>query len=209
MDWFVLWAVGFHRLGHDCCFLLSTTSTKQSRPYQKRNNQPSRLCWWIAQHWWHAIVHDGLAGVFLGSGSFLKNTDTILVGRLPIRLGLCSCTRTPSHRRSHASHPLPNLGDLRREVPDVSIPPQEGPSDYGLDIGYYLHLGRQLFLSSALLAHTSVQCVWPRPCWSGHPRYPNRILHPCWSLCGTMATLRVSWSEQTSDDHLERHDDSR
>ena len=87
--------------------------------------------------------------------------NPITVGRLPVRLGFCSCPCTPSHWWHHASHIIPSLGDLWREVSDVPKPFKERSANYGPHIGHYLHLRRELLLSTTLLAHTSIQRLRP------------------------------------------------
>ena len=85
-----------------------------------------------------------------------SEADPSTVGWLPVRLGLCSCSCTPSHRRRHAAHPLPSMGDIWRETPNVPQPTQEGTPHHGLDVGHHLHLWSELLLGIALLANTGV-----------------------------------------------------
>ncbi len=100
----------------------------------------------------------------------------LVLRSITVQLEDCSRPGTPLHRLLPACR-LRHLGSQVRQVPDVPSSPQAVTPHPRLDSRHHLHLRSQLFLRAALLAHASIQRVWSRPRWCGHPRITNWLQH--------------------------------
>lgn len=75
-----------------------------------------------------------------------------------VSLDLCTCPRAIAHWFLPVGR-ICLLGDLWRQVPDLSNTAEAGTPDAGLDSRHYIHFRCQFLLGLDVLAHRVFQCL--------------------------------------------------
>ena len=77
-----------------------------------------------------------------------------------VQMGIGSCTRSSSSR-SLPDNYVCGMGNLGCKIPNVSPSPRAKSSNPYYDFDHHLHFRSKFFLRDFILAHSSVQRIWP------------------------------------------------